>query len=52
MSEISNGADKTWVFGKAQPGWYVARWIWNGEYARHLESLGYKVERSVEKPSS
>lgn len=42
---------KTWVFGKTVPGWYVARWIWRQDYADHLKSLGYEVQRSIEKPT-
>jgi hypothetical protein len=42
--------EKTWVFGKVHPGWYVAMNGWQDNYAKHLESLGYKVRRSVEKP--
>lgn len=42
---------KTWVYGKGEKGWYVARWTWNQEYADHLTSLGLKVQRSIEKPS-
>lgn len=41
---------KVWVFGKVQPGWYVARWMWNKEYAEYLVSLGYQVERSINSP--
>jgi hypothetical protein len=40
----------TWVYGKVEPGWYIAREIWTEEYARHLKTLGYDVERSVGKP--
>jgi hypothetical protein len=40
----------TWVYGKVEPGWYIAREIWTEEYARHLKALGYDVERSVGKP--
>lgn len=39
-----------WVFGKAEPGWYCARWMPDREYASHLESLGYEVRVQVEKP--
>jgi hypothetical protein len=40
-----------WVSGKVHPGWYMAKGIWNEAYAKHLESLGYRVKRSVEKPT-
>ena len=41
----------TWVWGKVEPGWYVARWIWKADYAAELEAQGYQVIRSVEKPT-
>jgi hypothetical protein len=41
----------TWAYGIKEPGWYCARWKWNPEYAKHLESLGYRVVRSVYKPT-
>jgi hypothetical protein len=50
MESVSKGPEKTWVFGKAQPGWYVARWTWNKVDADRWEALGYKVQRSIEKP--
>lgn len=43
---------KVWAFGKVQPGWYVAKWVWNQAYASHLETLGFKVQRSINKPES
>lgn len=49
-TQQNNDPSMTWVFGKVQPGWYVARWIWNKEYADHLETLGYRVMKSVTKP--
>jgi hypothetical protein len=53
MNKTSAGDPyKTWVYGKATPGWHVARWIWNAEYAKHLESLGYEVQRSIENPTN
>jgi hypothetical protein len=42
----------TWVFGKVDPGWYMACGAWNEEWARHLESQGYRVKRSGVKPLS
>lgn len=41
----------TWVYGKTEPGWYVARWIWKADYAAELEALGYRVVRSKDKPT-
>lgn len=40
----------TWVMGIIEPGWYVARWIWNEKYAQDLRDMGYRVERSILKP--
>ena len=40
------------AYGIKQPGWYVARWVWDAEYAKHLESLGYQVVRSINKPDT
>ena len=48
----NNGVAKTWVFGKVQPGWYVAMNGWSDAYAKHLREQGYKVEMSVEKPEN
>jgi hypothetical protein len=45
------GADKVWAMGKVEPGWYVARWKWNAQYAADLETQGYTVKRSREKPT-
>lgn len=39
-----------WVYGKAWPGWYIAKWRWDGSYFDHLKSLGYEVRSSVGKP--
>lgn len=39
-----------WAYGIHEPGWYVARWNWNDAYAKHLESIGYRVMRSVKMP--
>lgn len=50
MNATSNDSTKTWVYGKVEPGWYVARCVWDESYARNLESLGYLVERSQENP--
>jgi hypothetical protein len=41
----------TWAYGIVEPGWYCARWGWNDAYSKHLESLGYRVVRSVHKPT-
>jgi hypothetical protein len=40
----------TWVYGKKNPGWYMARWMWVASYSEHLQSLGYSVVSSVDKP--
>lgn len=50
--QVNEQAMKTWVYGKAEKGWYVARWKWNAEWATHLESIGYRVQKSIEKPSA
>ena len=50
MSDQSHDPTKVWAFGIKEPGWYCARNPWNKEYADHLTSLGYRVERSIEKP--
>jgi len=42
--------EKLWVFGKVEPGWYCAMGRWDAEWAKHLESLGYQVQRSINKP--
>lgn len=34
-----------WVNGKVEPGWYMARAIWNKQYAEDIRALGYEVER-------
>ena len=39
----NNDPTKTWVYGKAQPGWYVARAIWVECYADELRAMGYRV---------
>jgi hypothetical protein len=44
-------ADKVWVYGKANPGWYVGRWKWNEIDAQRWDSKGYEVQRSNEKPT-
>lgn len=41
---------KTWVMGKVHPGWYVAYNGWSSDYAKHLESLGYEVKKSINIP--
>lgn len=40
----------TWVYGKVEPGWYIARWTWDPEWATRLIYHGYRVERSIAKP--
>ena len=39
-----------WVYGKVQPGWYCARWLWNESDAKRWTALGYRVMRSQNKP--
>jgi len=39
-----------WVMGKREPGWYMAKWAWDGAWAEHLRGLGYEVRQSEEKP--
>lgn len=50
MSATNSGTAKTWVFGKVEPGWYVAMNGWNDSYASQLRALGYRVEMSTTKP--
>jgi len=33
-----------WVYGKAEPGWYLAKGTWDETLAAHWRSLGYQVE--------
>ena len=39
-----------WAYGIVEPGWYIAKLLWDQSYAEHLQSLGYRVVRSVKKP--
>lgn len=48
----SGDPTKVWAYGIKEKGWYVARWLWNKQHADHLTSLGYKVERSIDKPKA
>lgn len=48
MENETNLNDAVWAYGK--DGWYMAKWIWDQKYANHLETLGYRVKRSVKKP--
>ena len=32
------------VMGKAEVGWYRAKWIWDEKLAEHWRSLGYEVK--------
>lgn len=50
MSDGPIDQTKVWAFGIVSPGWYCAKAIWSHEYAKHLELLGYRVERSIHKP--
>jgi hypothetical protein len=51
MQQESGDLTCVWVYGKVEPGWYVAKRVWSQAYAEHLQSLGYRVERSKNKPS-
>jgi hypothetical protein len=48
-----NNTDQTkvWLYGKIDKGWYVAKWLWDANYAKDMEVLGYQVKRSKEKPT-
>lgn len=48
---MNNDANATWVYGIKEPGWYCARWTWDQEWAKQLESRGYRVMKSVDKPT-
>jgi hypothetical protein len=50
MENVSTDPTRVWAYGIVTPGWYVAKGIWDERYAEHLRSMGYKVERSIEKP--
>jgi len=50
MEIDNNNPNKTWAYGKAETGWYVAHSTWNEKYADHLRSLGYEVRQSIKKP--
>jgi hypothetical protein len=42
----------TWVYGKVEPGWYMARGTWSADYAEDLRRMGYTVVAATafEKP--
>ena len=40
-----------WAYGKAEPGWYCAKALWSQAYASHLEEMGYRIVRSIGKPT-
>lgn len=42
--------EKMWVMGKVHLAWYVAYNGWNSDYAKHLESLGHEVQKSINRP--
>lgn len=42
--------DHVWVMGKTNPGWYIARWTWDQDYADKLRKLGYEVRQSNAMP--
>lgn len=50
MADDYRDPTKVWAYSIKQPGWYVAQSVWNEEYAQHLRSLGYQVERSKDSP--
>ena len=50
--EPTGDSTAVWAYGLVEPGWYVAAWIWNEDYANHLQSLGYRTERSVKEPQT
>ena len=41
---------KTWVYGKVEPGWYLAMWGVFDEYIKHLRELNYEVIVGSKKP--
>jgi len=50
MSQVGDDPNKVWAYGKVTPGWYVAKCIWDKNYAAHLQELGYSVCRSIDMP--
>lgn len=34
-----------WVYGKSEPGWYIAASVWSDKIAEHWRSLGYEVSQ-------
>lgn len=52
MASDTGDPTKTWVYGKSTPGWYIARSTWNQADATRWQSLGYEVQRSIEKPTA
>ena len=43
--------ESVWVWGKVEPGWYMAKYKWDDWYAAHLRKLGYKTAKSIYCPS-
>lgn len=43
--------DHVWVYGKSNPGWYIASWVWSQKYADKLRTLGFEVRQSVSQPT-
>lgn len=41
---------KVWIYGKAEPGWYVAATIASKQFADDMEVAGYQVRRQYNKP--
>ena len=50
MADPNQDPTAVWAYGIKEPGWYMARAIWNQSYADHLVTMGYEVERSIQKP--
>lgn len=47
----SGDATSVWAWGIVEPGWYCACWGWDGKFAEHLKQIGYRVVRSIGKPT-
>lgn len=39
-----------WIYGKAEPGWYVARWLPDPILEEHWKRLGYAAVTQATKP--
>jgi hypothetical protein len=49
--QVSGDPTLVWAYGINEPGWYCAMWGWRKWYADHLESMGYRVVRSIGRPT-